>query len=66
MFFKGKRISAKAQVVTKYGIVEEKMKEVKQEKNKEKPKKKLAINYMEQESLIPGVSEGHYSFEEDK
>lgn len=42
------------------------MKEKAQIKPEEKPRKKQPINYMEQESLIPGVSEGHYSFEEEK
>lgn len=66
VFFKGKKLSSKAQVVTKYGIVENKMREEKQIKGEVKPKKKQPINYMEEESRIPGVSEGHYSFEEER
>ena len=67
MFFKGKKLSSNTQTLaSKYTVFEKKMKENKVAQEKPKPKTKQPINYMEQESLINNVSEGHYSFEEEK
>ena len=41
------------------------MKEIPSAKTIAKPQKKK-INYMDQESLVPQVSEGHFSFEEQR
>lgn len=67
MFFKGKKIQLKNEIVTKYGIIENKMKRKNvPEEVPIKTKQRKHIDYREQESLIPGASEGHYSFEEEK
>ncbi len=65
MFFKGKKIQKNTKIVSKYTTFEGKMKEIPIVKKIIEPKKKK-IDYMDQESLIPGVSQGHYSFEEER
>ena len=57
MFFRGKKVQNSGQIVTRYDVLEAKMKETKQvKKEKEAKKKRIGVDYDKEESLIPGVS----------
>lgn len=63
MFIKGTTKNDKSQHANKYKVTEDKMRDaIVESKTAEKWVKK-PINYADHQSLIPGISEGHYSFE---
>jgi hypothetical protein len=65
MFIKGPS-SQKQHPVGKYKVIENKMVDVVENPQPVEKWVKKPINYADSESLIPGVSEGHYSFQSEQ